>query len=275
MHRWDGNVESVRGLAQLVTARCRSRSCPRRRRSSSARAAARTCWSRSRSGSQQRHRGRDEPADAALRPPLRRRGGQPLRPPAGRDHPLRGPQLPEPHRPHVRRDLPGLRGLVGGGRLGRALAVGELPLHDRGVPRVLRPPHARRRARRSCAGAEDVPRLVSNAVALLGAGGGAQARAGRHGEAGERRRPAADDLHAAQAPVHRGADGDRSWTLDGRDAGDRARPRGRGRLRRPALGPQDAWTQYVDEAAVRVGPGVRRPALLLRARRSRTACPAA
>ena len=193
--------------------------------------------------------------------------------PQVRDHPLRGPQLPEPHRPHVRRDLPGLRGLVGGGRLGRALAVGELPLHDRGVPRLLRPPDAPTARSSIMRWTEDVPRLVSNAVALLGRRGGAPARRGGDGEARRRRDdPPQMIFMLAQAAVHRGRDGDHHGRLDGREpviVPGRAR---RGRLRRPALAAARRWTQYVDEARRAGGPGVRRPALLLRARRSRGAC---
>ena len=69
----------------------------------------------------------------------------------------------------VRRDLPGLRGLVGRGGVGRPLALGELPLHDRGVPRLLRPPHRRTASLVIMRWRDDIPRLVSNAVALLGA----------------------------------------------------------------------------------------------------------
>ena len=46
----------------------------------------------------------------------------------------------QPYGSPLRRDLSRLRGLVGVGGVGRIVAVGELPLHDRGVRRVLRPP---------------------------------------------------------------------------------------------------------------------------------------
>ena len=99
------------------------------------------------SGSQQGHGGRNESADDSVRASLRRAGRQPLRSARRRGDPERGPQLHQPHRSKVRHDLPRLRRLVGVGGLGRAVAVGELSLHDAGVPRVLRSPQRQRRAR--------------------------------------------------------------------------------------------------------------------------------
>ena len=133
-------------------------------------------------------------------------GGQHLRPPAGRGRPLRGPHLHPAQRPRVRRDPDGLRRLVGGRGLG-GLSLSENHLYtveafrayldhlsDDGQLVILRWP-------------VDVPRLVSNAVALLGPQEAGERRRGAVREApGRPRGPAADDLHAQEAALDRGRD---------------------------------------------------------------------
>ena len=141
---WDGRVESLRrpstyrALPFRFTpsgphARHRPRRRLRRRR-------------RARRRQPQGHRRRAQSADAEVRPPLRPARRQRLRPARRRSDSKRRPQLHQPHRSEVRRHLPRLRGYVGVGRVGRAVALGELPLHDAGHQGVLRPSDRRRRA---------------------------------------------------------------------------------------------------------------------------------
>ncbi len=163
-------------------------------------------------------RGRDEPAHAPLRPPLRRAGREPLRPPAGGGDPLRGADVHPARRPLLRRHPHGLRGLVGGGRLGRALPLREPPLHGRGLPGVPRPPDARRRARHPALGrGRAAARVERGGPPRPGRGGPARGRPPREA-AGRPRGPAADDLHAQEAALERRRDG-----TDGLVAGSASR----------------------------------------------------
>ena len=135
-------------------------------------------------------------------------------------------------------DPDGLRRLVGGGRVGGALALREPPLHGRGVPRLLRPPHAGRADRDPALDGGHPP-------ARLERGRDARARGGRPARGGapaeERRRPrgaAADDVHPEEAAVHRGREGHARLARD-HAAGGRARPPRRRAVRVPLLGKED------------------------------------
>ena len=99
-------------------------------------------------------------------------GREPLRPPAGGGDPLRGAHLHPAHGPLLRRDPDGLRGLLGGGRVGRALALREPPLHGRGLPGVPRPPDARRGARHPALGRGRAAARVERGRAPRPEGGG-------------------------------------------------------------------------------------------------------
>ena len=208
-------------------------------------------------------RGRDEPAHAPLRPPLRRAGRQPLRPPAGRGDPLRGAHLHPARRPLLRRDPHGLRGLVGGGRLGRALALREPPLHGRGLPGVPRSPDARRRARHPALGrGRAAARVERGGPPRPGGGRPARGRPAREA-AGRPRGPAADDLHAQEAALERRGNGT-DGLVAGSRAGDRAGPARRGALRVALLG-KDELRRLRGPGEDARRPRLRRPALLLRA----------
>ena len=198
------------------------------------------------------HRGRDEPADAPLRAPLRGEGGQPLRPPAGGGDPLRGSDVHPPLGPLLRRHPDGLRGLMGGGGLGRALALGEPPLYGRGVRGVPRPPHARRGARHPALGrGRAAPRVERGGPPRQGRGRPACGRPPREA-AGRPRGPAPDDLHAQEAALERGRNGE-NGLLAGRAAGDRAGAAGRGTLR-VALRGKDELRRLRGQATARVDP---------------------
>ena len=225
---------------------------------------------RPRRGVREGHRGRDEPPDAPLRPQLRGPGREPLRPPAGGSRPLRGAHLHPAHRPLLRRDPDGLRRLLGGGRLRRAVALREPPLHGRGLPGLPRPPHARRAAPHPALGrGRAAPRVERGGAPRCRGGGQARGRSPRDAR-GRPRGPAADDLHAQEEALDRGRDGP-DGRVARRAAGDRPRPARRRALRVALRGP--------DELRRLRGPGedpgrprLRRPALLLRDGRSRGAC---
>ncbi len=86
----------------------------------------------------------------------------------------------------------------------------------------------------------DIPRLVSNSVALLGAEEAAKrVVALRRAARGRPRRSAADDLHAAEASVHRRGNRPDHERVDDGEADHRPRPSRRGAVRRPAVRPQD------------------------------------
>ena len=152
MHRWDGKVESIRSLSTWYPrAAVRVHAAGEDARHRPGRRVRRAGGARLRQP--ERDRRRDEPADAALRPPLR--GARPATSTTARGSRRSCPK----GRNYLSRTdrafdviFLGLRGLVGGGRLGRPLAVRELPLHDRGIPRLLRPPDAPTARSRSCAG---------------------------------------------------------------------------------------------------------------------------
>ena len=217
-------------------------------------------------GSEQRDGRRDEPADAALRAPLRRRGREHLRPPAGRGGALRGPHLHPPQRPPLRRDPDGLRGLVGGRRLGRPVALREPPLHGRGVQGVPGAPERRRAARDpALAGGRSPARRERRRA--RGSRGGRKARRGAARATHRRPRgPAADDLHLQEAAVHRRRDG--AHGLVGRGhARDHPRSPRRGAVRL-ALRRPDQLRRLRRAGQDPRRPRLRRPPVLLRDRQA-------
>ena len=101
----------------------------------------------------QGHRRRAQSADDPVRPPLRRARRQPLRPArTWRSSRARGATSSAAPIGSSTSSSSGLRRFVGVGGLGRPVAVGELPLHDAGLPRVLRPPDRQRHARHPALG---------------------------------------------------------------------------------------------------------------------------
>ena len=208
---WDGNLDERARHEELVPRAAVQVRAERRTRSSSARAAAPTCSVALASGSRKVTRGRAQPADAAVRAPLRRARRQSLRP-ARTSRSSRARAATSSAGPTGKFDIIFL-GFVdswasvasGGLSLSenylyttQALQGYYDHLTDDGM--LVHPAMGRGHP---AAGVE-----LGRAARRRGSG---QAHRRARREARRRpRRSAADDLHAAQAPVHRGGDRRRS-----------------------------------------------------------------
>ncbi len=175
--QWDGNLEDVRGLQRLVPRAAVPADAEQPKTLVIGPGGGSDVLVGARVGQPEGDGRRAQSADAPVRAPLRRARGQHLRPAGRGGRPERRAQ-----RSSAGRDRKFDVILLGFVDSWASVASGGLSLSENylytiaGVPRLLRPPDRRRRARRSCAGTSDIPRLVSNSVALLGAERGGQAR---------------------------------------------------------------------------------------------------